>query len=378
MKIHTLKKATIEKFLGRIKSRDSRIYGPEMDEVLKEILVKANEFVPSEAGAVLLDDPHRKYENVDTPDKNLLHFVACFGPGSERLLGVKMPVSDGVVGKTYLSGKPYLSEDTARDWIFYKEIDKRLKRKTHSILCVPIVIGRSVCGVIELLNRQSGHNYSTDDLKLLEIFAGYTSTLIQNALDAKRNEELTRRDDLTGLYNDRYFHQQLTEELRRAKRRGEDVSLLFLDLDNFKTINDTHGHLAGSRTLAEVGALLRDTMWGDNARIVRYGGDEFAVILPGKDRSDAMLVADKIRTAIEKTVFLKEKGPAGEPAYRIGGVITCSIGVSSFFEDELEGRTIEKEKISFIRQADRAMYMAKERGKNQVCLGEKCEVAVPE
>ncbi len=376
MKIHTLKKGPIEKFLRRMKSKGSRASGPQIDEVLRDILVKANEFVPSEAGSILLDEPHRKSENIHDPKRNLLHFVACFGPDSERILGTALPVTSGIEGKTYLAGSPYISTDVLADASFNKEVDDRLNRNTKSILCAPIVLGKSICGVIELINRKGRINYTKDELKLLEIFAGYTSTLIQNALDANRNEELTRRDDLTGLYNDRYFHQQLSEEIRRTKKTRKDITLLFLDLDNFKQINDTYGHLAGSRTLAEVGALLKDTLKGENAGIVRYGGDEFAVILPGKARVDAVVVAERVRKAMEAAVFLKHKSKRGEQAYNIAGVITCSIGIASFFEDGLEcGSSLEEEKISFIRCADRAMYVAKEKGKNFICMGEKPEMS---
>lgn len=369
VKVHSLKKSTIEKFLRRMKSKGSKISGPRLDEVLKEILIKADEFVPSEGGSILLDDPHKKSEHVDDPSRNLLHFVACFGPATEKLVGASIPATKGISGKTYLTGRPYLNDDVKKDEDFYGGIDEKLRTRTRSMISVPIVLGRSVCGVIELINRKGRKSYTKEELKLLEIFAGYTSTLIQNSLDAKRNEELTRRDDLTGLFNDRYFHQQLSEELRRAKRARRHISLLFLDLDNFKRINDTHGHLAGSRTLTEVGHLLYDTLMGDNASIVRYGGDEFAVILPGKPREAALQLAEKVRKAIEDAVFLKEKSVRGEQAYNISGVITCSIGVASFFEDGLEGRTLEEEKIAFIKHADKAMYLAKERGKNLVCLG---------
>jgi diguanylate cyclase (GGDEF)-like protein len=368
MKIYTLKKGTIEKFLKRMRSKGGGVSAPKLDEVLKEILHKANEFVPSEAGSIILDDPEKKSQNIDNPGKNLLHFVACFGPLSEEVLGKSIRVTEGVAGKAYLSGKSFVKERTPKG-----EVDTRLKDRARSAICVPIVLGRSVCGVIELVNRKAHASYSSDDLKLLEIFAGYTSTLIQNALDANRNEELTRRDDLTGLFNDRYFHHQLSEELKKAKRTGKNISLLFLDLDNFKSINDTYGHLIGSRTLAEVGGLLTDCLAGENANIVRYGGDEFAVILPGKTRLEAVRVGEKIRKRIEEATYLTKKTNRTDRAYNIKGIVTCSVGIASFFEDGLGGKNLEDEKISFIRHADRAMYLAKERGKNIVCLAEKYE-----
>jgi len=372
MKIHTLKKGVIERFLERMKRRDSEITAPDLDSVLKEILSKANEFVPSEAGSILLDDPHKKSEKHGSEGEELLYFVACFGPRSESLLGSTITSSAGIAGLTYTAARPYICADVSKDRNFKSDADDRLKSMTRSVLCVPIVIGKSVCGVIELLNRKGHGSYTKGDLKLLEIFAGYTSTLIQNALDAKRNRELTRRDDLTGLYNDRFFHQQLSDELRRAKQTRRDVSLLFMDLDNFKYINDTLGHLAGSRTLAEVGALLKNTLENDDASLIRYGGDEFAVILPGRSKAQAATVAEKVRAAIEGAVFLKKKSQTGEQAYNIKGIITCSIGVSSFIEDGLNGGTLEEEKIAFIRKADRAMYKAKECGKNCVYSGEPC------
>jgi len=370
MKIHTLGRGKIEKFLRRLMSQGRRLSSPKLDEVLKEILLKADEFLPSEAGSILLDDPYIKSESIGDPFRNQLHFVACFGPASEKILGKTIAASYGVAGKTYIAGRPYMGDGTGKDKDFYDDIDKKMATKTRSILCVPIVLGHSVCGVIELINRKGKKSYSRDEMKLLEIFAGYTSTLIQNALDANRNEELTKRDDLTGLFNDRYFHRQLSEELRKAKRSRRHVSLLFLDLDNFKQVNDNFGHLVGSRALAEVGHLIRDTLEGENAGIVRYGGDEFAIILPGKSRDEAYLLAERVRKAIQHAVFLKEKVRT-EQAYNISGVITCSVGIASFFEDGLEGKTLEEEKIAFIRHADKAMYKAKDCGKNSICFGEK-------
>ena len=138
--------------------------------------------------------------------------------------------------------------------------------ETQSLLSVPIQIGRSTCGVLELVNRRGGDGFGDRDMELLLIFAGYISTSLQNVLDANRYRELAKIDDLTGLYNDRYFNQALSESLEEAERDGSDLSLIFLDLDRFKEVNDEHGHLVGSQTLREVGT---DPSWCNDAQSAR-------------------------------------------------------------------------------------------------------------
>src|SRR5204862_8349646 len=125
---------------------------------------------------------------------------------------------------------------------FYRQMDEPTSYQTESLIAVPIRIEQEVCGVLELINRTDAPAYSREDRNLLEIFAGYISISIQNVLDGRQAQEIAKRDNLTGLYNDRYLHIALSDTIRHCRAEDLDLSLLFLDLDFFKHVNDTHGH----------------------------------------------------------------------------------------------------------------------------------------
>ena len=341
----------------------------DLKDVLREILLRANEFVPSNSGSILLDDPLLKSGK---GHKGKLYFMACFGDGSSALAGTHLPDDVGIVGATYQSGMPYLSKDVSRDDKFYDVIDKKTKCESKSILATPVKIDDSVVGVIELINSEEKVNYGAKDLAILEIFASYTSTLIKNALDARRFEELSKRDSLTGLYNDRYFHERLDMETQKAIDEGSDLSLIFFDLDHFKEVNDTHGHLVGSRVLKEIALIVDEVFLDSDAASARYGGDEFVILLPGYSLEQSGDYGETLRDAIERNIFVRERPAPGEPALNIEGVITCSVGIASL--EKGDGKEAKKMKAGLIRAADTAMYRAKDLGKNQVSLHKDLEV----
>src|SRR5436190_2968917 len=229
---------------------------PEMSlgDNLIEVLRKASEFVPASAGSILLDNPVEKL-----PDRrqNTLTFIAAFGEASENLLGRRIPSDRGIAGHVYLTGTAYTAPDVREDSFFYSEIDRGTQYTTESLVAIPIRIGSEVCGVLELINRRNSREFSEQDRHLLEIFASYISVSIQNVLDGRHALEVAKRDNLTGLYNDRYLHIALAQAIAACLEDGRDLAVLFLDLDYFKRVNDTHGHLAGSQVLREVGRLLR-------------------------------------------------------------------------------------------------------------------------
>ncbi len=365
VQFHSLEAPDLERFLERHKASFSLRSEFDLDHILREILRKANEFVPAEAGSILLDDPFRK---MASRSENDLVFIATFGSGSENLVGQRLSAGSGIVGRVYQTGAPYLSRDVREDEFFFPGIDQQIGYRTDSIVCVPIYIGKNVCGVLELINRSDGRVFTERDMTLLEIFAGYTSFTLQNALDAKRAQELAKRDDLTGLFNDRWLHVRLNEVLVDASRSGRPVVLIFMDLDYFKTVNDAHGHLAGSQVLREVGFILKRLITHEGAVTARYGGDEFVIVLPNAEIDDGVALAETLKDAIVANTFLDRDYGYGMPALHLANVLSASFGVADFVPAAGSGDSTDARKNDLIKRADAAMYMAKSQGKGRIVV----------
>ena len=173
---------------------------------------------------------------------------------------------------------------------------------------------------------------------------------LDNALRMQRAEALSVTDDLTQLYNSRYLSQVLRRETKRASRGGRPLSLLFIDLDGFKGVNDTHGHLAGSSALVEAAAVIRISA-RETDIVARFGGDEFALVLPDTGSDGAVMVGERIRDKIAVHPFLKKDG--------LNIRLTVSVGVATL--PDVAGSA-----EGLIQAADEAMYWVKEHGKNNI------------
>ncbi len=241
-----------------------------------------------------------------------------------------------------------LIEDTRNDFRFPKELAVEFKR-LRSLCVSPLVTENKVLGVVRV-SSEKPLVFTSDDLRLLDIFSALGAVTLKNILLYEKMEELAARDSLTNLYLYRYFQERLLEEISRANFNKLTFSIILLDIDHFKHYNDDYGHAAGDIVLKNIAAIiLKCTEPVD--LVARYGGEEFAILLPNKGRKEALQLAEKIRTEIERSKFRVR---------RIEGRVTASLGVAVFPEG---GRTREE----LIWTADRYLYQAKESGRNRVC-----------
>jgi diguanylate cyclase (GGDEF)-like protein/putative nucleotidyltransferase with HDIG domain len=224
---------------------------------------------------------------------------------------------------------------------------KSLESLEIELLC-PIKSKGNLIGILALSKKQSGGSYSTDDMDLLVTVASEAGVVMENAQLYAKAKERAHTDELTGLFNHRYFHERLDEEISRCSRFGDIFSLLFLDVDLFKAYNDIYGHLAGDDMLKQMGQYIKNSIRGIDMAF-RYGGDEFTVILPQATIDDACKVAERIRKKIEVEMDSK------------GAPLTCSLGIASWPTDG-----VMREEI--IQAADASLYYAKQLGRNRICL----------
>ena len=219
------------------------------------------------------------------------------------------------------------------------------------VIALPLVSGERVLGVLEGVRAGSGtRQFSATETALLTALAIPIASALANSVRIAEAERLSLTDDLTKLHNARYLRQFLVNEVKRARRYKTSVAALFLDLDDFKRVNDQYGHLVGSHALMEVAALILPSV-RDTDCVVRYGGDEFVVILTETGIEEAAQVADRIRAKIEQHRFTGGR--------RLNVSLTASFGIAAFPQHAMSPQQL-------IDCADTAMYGAKAADKNCV------------
>jgi len=313
----------------------------EPRRVMETVMSRAQDLIRTEAWTVYLVDEK----------EHTLSLEAAMGARVGAMRSQRIKIGQGVAGWVVQYKKPLLINDVREDRRFDARFDMLTGFRTRSILCAPLISRGRIIGAVELLNKRRGR-FDGEDLAMLTTLVEPGAIALENAVLYQKSAELTVTDDLTKLFNLRYLNVHLRREIKRSRRYGVPASLIFLDLDGFKQINDSYGHLAGSRALFEVGQVIQETVREIDV-VSRYGGDEITVILPQTGAEGAMIIADRIRVNIASTTFLADLG------LEVG--LTASFGVSTFPD---HGETRD----DLIQKADRAMYAVKDNGKNGVAL----------
>jgi diguanylate cyclase (GGDEF)-like protein len=312
----------------------------QLDQVLRTIMEKIDEFLrPDNWSLLLLDEA-----------KQELYFELAVGKASQALKDVRIKLGQGIAGWVAQHGEVVIVPDTSKDTRFFGKVDEKTKMETRSIVAVPVRFRDTCLGVIELINCVGPEGFDPRDLKLLEALSDFAAIALENARHVKRIHELTIKDDCTSLYNARHMGFILDTEIYRSHRYNYEFSIVFIDLDHFKQVNDTHGHLVGSRLLAEMGDALKG-----NCRLIdfafRYGGDEFVILLPQTSKDNAINVAQRLHRLIRETLWLSKEG--------LNIRITPSIGLAAYPMDS-------KTKEGLLHLADEAMYLVKNKNRDSV------------
>lgn len=314
----------------------------DLQKILQTIMEKISDMLQPDTWSLLMLDEEAQE----------LYFEIAIGSGAEKLRDVRLKLGEGVAGWVAQHGEPVLLENPRRDPRFTPRVDELTHTETRSIVCVPIKAHGHVLGVIELVNALGKPSFGNEDIPILKSLADYAAIALENARYVQRIHELTITDDCTALYNARHLNFVLDTEIYRSSRYGYEFSVIFMDLDHFKLVNDVHGHLVGSKLLWMIGDLIKAHL-----RMIdyafRYGGDEFVVLLPQTSKENALMVVRRIRDLLNSRVFFSEE--------KINVQVTASFGVASF---PIDGRTRKE----LLRKADEAMYLVKNTTRNNIAL----------
>ncbi len=260
-------------------------------------------------------------------------------------------VGEGIIGNTVLESKPFSTSDTTQE-VLCKNSDLAKAEGIKAMMCVPMNSKESTLGCITVY-RKTNKEFAEHDLMLLSIFSAEAVEAIEKARLITELKKQATTDPLTGLFNKRAIIEKLQSEIDRSKRHKQSTAILFIDIDNFKTYNDSDGHLMGDKLLHDFTALLHKHCRTEDI-LGRFGGDEFIVIAPQSSLSGATSLAEKLCREVEKHDFISSN--INRPFNT-----TCSIGIALYPEqsDNYE---------ELMDKADKALFISKRSGRNRATV----------
>ncbi|MCC6442832.1 MAG: sensor domain-containing diguanylate cyclase [Armatimonadetes bacterium] len=281
-------------------------------------------------------------------EKRTLEPVVTRGRSINLIEHIRFDAGVGISGWVAQQRKQILIPDLSKEARLYQAARER--RAVGSFVSVPLLMENEVAGVINM-GHSEPEAFSEEDVRLLSILASQAVVAVERALRYKELGMMAVTDPVTLIYNHRFFQTRLEEEIRRSERYRFACSLLMIDIDRFKSVNDTYGHGTGDRVLRQVASLIKQTVRASDV-IARYGGEEFVAVLPQTDAESALQAAERLRAAVEQYAFIESQS-------NMRFTVTVSIGIATF---PLHGATREE----MVYAADAAMYTAKRDGRNRV------------
>ncbi len=314
----------------------------DMETLLKEVLQRINAIIAARNWSLLLIDPKT----------GELYFAVVVGVAPESVKDIRLKPGEGVAGAVVQTGRPIIIPDVKETPHFCPRVDSLTGFDTRSIIAQPLIVRGEVIGVFEVINVEDDRFFREQYLPHLAILADYVAIAVDNVRNLQKLQARTFIDEVTGFYNTRYLIQKLDRLIPQHRDRGEHFSLVFLDLDNFKAVVDTHGHLRGAEVLAEVARVINGVLGPDDS-LVRYGGDEFIILLPRRSQPEALEITRRLRHSLNNTAFLQNEG--------LRVKVTASYGIATLPEDAQD-----RETLLFI--ADQALFSSKGRGRDRIML----------
>ena len=315
-----------------------------LDSILQTIMAKVAEYFRPDTWSLLMVD--------EAADE--LYFAIAVGDAADALKAVRLRMGEGIAGWVARHGEALVVPNVYNDPRWAKRVDEQTKWQTQSIICIPLQAKQRVLGVIQLINVNMA-GFTDEEMFFLRAICDYAAIAIDNARSVEKIQELTITDDCTGLYNARHLYKTLEAEVYRSARFNYEFTVLFIDLDHFKQVNDTHGHLVGSRLLNEIGYTVKSHL-----RLIdyafRYGGDEFVVLLPQTGKESGLVVARRLLDSFRKSKFLRTEG--------LEVNVRASIGVAAYPDDAKSAHEI-------IRQADEMMYEVKNSSRDNIAVAQR-------
>ncbi|MCP4370168.1 MAG: sensor domain-containing diguanylate cyclase [Deltaproteobacteria bacterium] len=312
----------------------------DLKQILELIMVKVSRLIEAQNWSLLLKN--------EVTGK--LTFDIVVGINHDLIKGVRLEPGEGISGHVARTGNPVFLSDVENDSKFSRKVDELTGFKTKSIICVPLKIHGKLLGVIEIVNVRNIALFEKNYLPLLTILTDYAAIAIENSRLFAKIRHMSLTDEYTGLYNARYLHQILEELIENSCRQNCQFAVVFVDIDNFKTAVDLHGHLLGTKMLKELGQTITNHL-SEKDILIKYGGDEYIIILPDSNRKKAKKLSEKILSAIRETTYLQSESRPVK--------VTASLGIAMYPED---AGTIK----DLLILADKTMYRVKNTTKDAV------------